>query len=135
MGSFPDDVDLPKVEIHVTQVCNNRCTFCETGWVNLEKGDSLVHVPREIIRAHLAEAFERGARRALFQGGEPTVRRDLGDLLQDARDIGYRVTTIFTNARMAASRAGARWLAGMDVTFWQVSFQGGTAEAHDASVA
>jgi molybdenum cofactor biosynthesis enzyme MoaA len=134
MRAFPSDVELPKVEIHVTEVCNNRCGFCTTGWVNAEDGEALAHVPREVIRAQLERAYERGARRALFQGGEPTMRRDLGDLLSDAHGIGYRATTIFTNARMAASRAGARWLAGMNVTWFQVSIQGGTADAHDASV-
>lgn len=134
MQAFPSDVELPKVEIHVTEVCNNRCGFCTTGWVNAEQGPRLAHVPREVIRAQLESARERGARRALFQGGEPTVRRDLGDLLSDAHAIGYEATTIFTNARMAASRAGARWLAGMRVTWFQVSIQGGTADAHDASV-
>lgn len=134
MRAFPSDVQLSKVEIHVTEVCNNRCGFCTTGWVNAEDGARLSDVPREVIRAQLAAAYAEGARRALFQGGEPTVRRDLGDLLADAHAIGYLATTIFTNARMAASRAGARWLVGMNVTWFQVSIQGGTAEAHDASV-
>jgi hypothetical protein len=132
--AFPSDVELPKVEIHVTEVCNNRCGFCTTGWVNAEEGARLAHVPREVIRAQLEGAYAKGARRALFQGGEPTVRRDLGDLLADAQALGYRATTIFTNARMAASRAGGRWLAGMGATWFQVSIQGGTADAHDASV-
>ncbi len=134
MRAFPSDVELPKVEIHVTEVCNNRCGFCTTGWVNAEDGARLSDVPREVIRTQLAAAYAEGARRALFQGGEPTVRRDLGDLLADAHALGYLATTIFTNARMAASRAGARWLVGMNVTWFQVSIQGGTAEAHDASV-
>lgn len=129
-----DDVALPKVEIHVTDVCNNRCAFCTTGWINAEEGPRLAHVPRERIRAQLEAAYAGGARRALFQGGEPTVRRDLGDLLADAQAIGYQATTIFTNARMAASRAGASWIAAMRPTWLQVSIQGGTAEAHDASV-
>lgn len=134
MRAFPSDVELPKVEIHVTEVCNNRCGFCTTGWVNAEDGARLSHVPRDVIRAQLEGAYRSGARRALFQGGEPTVRRDLGDLLADAHALGYQATTIFTNARMAASRAGARWLAAMGVTWFQVSIQGGTAAAHDASV-
>jgi len=127
-------VELQKVEIHVTEVCNNRCGFCSTGWINAEEGPRLAHIPRGVIRDQLEGAYARGARRALFQGGEPTVRRDLGDLLSDAQALGYQATTIFTNARMAASRAGARWLSGMRVTWFQVSIQGGTAEAHDASV-
>jgi cyclic pyranopterin phosphate synthase len=129
-----DDVSLPKVEIHVTEACNNRCAFCTTGWVNAERSERLEHVPRERIRMQLEEAFAKGARRALFQGGEPTLRSDLGALLKDARAIGYEATTIFTNARMASSRAGARALADMRATWFQVSIQGGTAEAHDASV-
>ncbi|MFO0758267.1 MAG: radical SAM protein [Byssovorax sp.] len=133
-GSFPNDNQLPKVEIHATDACNNRCSFCTTGWLMREQGEEMGHPPRELIRMRLEEAYKNGARRALFQGGEPTIRRDLGDLLADAHAIGYEVTTIFTNARMAASRAGARWLAGMNVTWFQVSIQGGTAEAHDASV-
>ena len=133
-GDFPSDVELPKVEIHATDVCNNRCSFCTTGWLMREQGEDLGHPPREVIRAQLEGAYKNGARRALFQGGEPTIRRDLGDLLADAHAIGYQATTIFTNARMAASKAGARWLAGMNVSWFQVSIQGGTAEAHDASV-
>jgi uncharacterized Fe-S cluster-containing radical SAM superfamily protein len=134
VSDFPSDVELPKVEIHATDVCNNRCSFCTTGWLMREKGEDLGHPPREVIRAQLEDAYKNGARRALFQGGEPTVRRDLGDLLEDAHTIGYQATTIFTNGRMAASRAGARWLAGMNVSWFQISIQGGTAEAHDASV-
>lgn len=129
-----DVTHLPKVEIHVTELCNNRCTFCTTGWVNLERAD-MQHPPRELIRAQLETAYAGGARRALFQGGEPTLRRDLGDLVADAKSIGYLKTTIFTNARMGASKAGARWLVGMGVDWFQVSVQGGTAAAHDASVA
>jgi MoaA/NifB/PqqE/SkfB family radical SAM enzyme len=131
---LPGDVDLSKVEIHATDLCNNRCGFCTTGWLNDEKSEQLVHPPRELIRHQLEDAYQRGARRVLFQGGEPTIRRDLGDLLADAHEIGYQVTTIFTNARMAASRAGAAWMAAMRVTWFQVSIQGGTAAAHDASV-
>lgn len=133
-GDFPSDVDLPKVEIHTTEVCNNRCSFCSTGWLMREKGEDLGHPSRESIRKLLEEAYARGARRALFQGGEPTLRRDLGDLLADAHDLGYQATTIFTNGRMAASKPGARWLVAMNVTWFQISIQGGSAEAHDASV-
>lgn len=128
-----DGMDLPKVEIHATAACNNRCSFCSTGW-QVREGTELRHPPRELIRQHLEEGYARGARRVLFQGGEPTVRRDLGDLLEDSRAIGYQATTVFTNARMAASRAGAAWLVSLGVTWFQVSIQGGNAAAHDASV-
>ncbi|MFO0757155.1 MAG: radical SAM protein [Byssovorax sp.] len=133
---FGDEVvRLPKVEIYVTDVCNNRCSYCTTGWDNTENArSSLKHVPRERIQALLAESYDKGARRVVFQGGEPTIRPDLGDLLADARAAGYEATTVFTNARAASSPIAARWLASMGVTWFQVSIQGGTAEAHDESV-
>ncbi len=133
---FEQVVRLPKVEIFVTDVCNNRCTYCSTGWENAEAArGALKHVPREVIRGHLETHFQKGARRVVFQGGEPTVRRDLGELISDAVAIGYQATTVFTNARAACTPLGAQRLASYDVTWFQVSIQGGTAEAHDASVA
>jgi MoaA/NifB/PqqE/SkfB family radical SAM enzyme len=129
-----DDVLLPNVEIHVTESCNNRCGFCTTGWVNAEDDGKIEHVSRAILRTQMENAYASGARRALFHGGEPTVRRDLGELVEEARSLGFLATTIFTNGRQAASERGARWLVDMNVTWFQISVQGGTAAAHDASV-
>lgn len=126
---FHDDVKIPKAEIHVTEACNNRCAFCTTGWEN-----TLRHVPREVIRTHLREAWEGGARRVLYQGGEPTLRPDLGELIADARTAGFPVVSVFTNARLASSSIGCERLVAAGVTWFQVSIQGGDAAAHDASV-
>ena len=132
---LPNDVDLPKIEIHVGEACNNRCAFCTSGWLNAEAADgALAPVPRPRIGEQLAQGRREGARRVLFQGGEPTVRRDLGDLVADAYAAGYEATSVFTNARMAASESGARRLAEMGVTWFQTSIQGGNAASHDAAV-
>lgn len=130
---FNDDVRVPKAEIHVTEACNNRCAFCTTGWVNAEQ-KGLRHVPREVIRTHLREAWENGARRVLFQGGEPTLRPDLPELVADARAAGFPLVTVFTNARLASSPIGCERLVAAKVSWFQVSIQGGDAASHDASV-
>lgn len=128
-----DDVKLPKAEIHVTEACNNRCAFCTTGWENAEQR-GLRHVPREVIREHLREAWAGGARRVLYQGGEPTLRPDLPELVADARAAGFPVVSVFTNARLAASSVGCARLVDARATWFQVSIQGGDAPSHDASV-
>ena len=130
-----EEMRLPNVEIHATDLCNNRCTFCTTGWQNLDEHGTIQHPPRERVRQQLEAAYARGARRVIFEGGEPTLRNDLGELVLDARTLGFEVCTIFTNARVAASERGAQWLVSMGVSWFQVSVQGGTAAAHDASVA
>ncbi len=130
---FNDDVRVPKAEIHVTEACNNRCAFCTTGWENAEQ-KGLRHVPREVIRTHLREAWESGARRVLFQGGEPTLRPDLPELIADARAAGFPLVSVFTNARLASSSIGCERLVAASVSWFQVSIQGGDAASHDASV-
>lgn len=130
---FNDDVLIPKAEIHVTEACNNRCAFCTTGWENAEQ-KGLRHVPREVIRAHLREAWDGGARRVLYQGGEPTLRPDLPELIADARAAGFPLVSVFTNARLASSAIGCERLVASGVSWFQVSIQGGDAAAHDASV-
>jgi hypothetical protein len=133
MGSSEHEARLRKVEIHVTDACTNRCVFCTTGRRHASGKGAVPDVPRATVRRQLEAAFADGFRRALFQGGEPTLRRDLGDLLADARAIGFEATTVFTNARSAASPGGARALAALGATWFQVSIHGGTAGAHDAA--
>jgi MoaA/NifB/PqqE/SkfB family radical SAM enzyme len=125
---------VPAVEIPVTEACNNRCSFCTTAWSMTEKSFEPSDLSRETMRERLAEAYARGSRRVIFHGGEPTRRRDLGEIVEDARRAGYELVSIFTHARAAATEEGARWLTTMGVTSFMVSIQGGTAEAHDAAV-
>ena len=73
-------------------------------------------------------------RRVVLHGGEPTLRRDLGEIVAGARAIGFERVAIFTHARAAASHSGADWLAQMGADWFQVSIQAGTAAAHDAAV-
>jgi cyclic pyranopterin phosphate synthase len=131
--SAREEATLPGFEMMLTGACNNRCGYCSTAW-DLMEGREIKVVPRDVARAELERAYARGARRVVFAGGEPTLRRDLGEIVDDARAVGFEGRIVFTHARTAASRAGASWLAGMDTTSFHVSVQGGTAAAHDASV-
>lgn len=134
MGALEPAMALRKVEVHVTDACSNRCVFCSTGHALAAGEPPPADVTRGAIRGQLEEAFAQGCRRVLFQGGEPTLRADLAELLADAREIGYQATTVFTNARAAASAGGARRLAALGVTWFQASLHAGTPAAHDAAV-
>lgn len=134
MGGLGETLGWRKVEVHVTDACSNRCAFCTTGQ-RLSAGQAPPRdPPRAAIRRQLEEAYATGSRRVLFQGGEPTLRADLGELLADARAVGFQVIGVFTNARAAASPGGARRLASLGATCFQVSLHAGVAAAHDAAV-
>jgi cyclic pyranopterin phosphate synthase len=76
---------LHDLRISVTDRCNFRCTYCMPAEVF---GRDFVFLPREqILRyeeiARLARLFvDLGVRKLRITGGEPTVRRDLPDLVR-----------------------------------------------------
>lgn len=67
------------LRISVTDRCNFRCTYCMPENSRFLPRDELLSY-EEIAR--IAERFiERGIRRIRITGGEPLVRRDIGDLM------------------------------------------------------
>ncbi|KAJ2554898.1 hypothetical protein EV175_002436 [Coemansia sp. RSA 1933] len=87
------------LRISITERCNLRCQYCmpEEG-VDLTPNEQLLTTP-EIIR--LARIFvSQGVDKIRLTGGEPTVRRDIVDLVQglDAlRPLGLRKIAMTTN--------------------------------------
>jgi cyclic pyranopterin phosphate synthase len=104
---------LRDLRISVTDRCNFRCTYCMPAEVF---GRDYAFLPRaEILAfeeiARLARLFvELGAEKLRITGGEPTVRRDLPDLVRQLAAIdGVRDLTLTTNGsalrRLAAPLA------------------------------
>src|SRR6187549_284152 len=102
------------VRLSVTDRCDLRCRYCMAEEMRfLPKRDVLSF---EEIEA-LADIFiARGVRRIRLTGGEPLVRRDIGDLI--AR-LGARIgngleeLTLTTNGTRLASHAGNLHAAGI----------------------
>jgi cyclic pyranopterin phosphate synthase len=110
LGRRPRDL-----RISVTDRCNFRCTYCMPAEIF---GRDYAFLPRsqiltyeEIVR--LAAIFVRlGVEKLRITGGEPTVRRDLPDLVRPLAAIeGVRDLTLTTNGSalrtLAAPLAGA----------------------------
>ena len=96
LGRRPRDL-----RISVTDRCNFRCTYCMPAEIF---GRDFAFLPRsQILRyeeiARLARIFVRlGVEKLRITGGEPTVRRDLPDLVRQLAAIeGVRDLTLTTN--------------------------------------
>lgn len=126
--------ELTRLELSVTQACNETCAFCLTGLRLRTVEPRPAHPPIAQLVERLHDGYERGARAVSLEGGEPTLRADLGEIVEAARAIGYQAVVVFTNARVVAQRSKAEWLAGMNLACIQVSVHAGTAEAHDEVV-
>jgi cyclic pyranopterin phosphate synthase len=102
------------LRISVTDRCNYRCTYCmpEDGVDHVQRADILSF---EEICA-LARCFATlGVTRLRLTGGEPTVRRDLVDLVRMLRAIpGIRDIALSTNGHLLADLAAPLRAAGVD---------------------
>ncbi|MEK6787024.1 MAG: radical SAM protein [Nitrospirota bacterium] len=78
--------------------CNSSCGYC-----NLPLNEGRYEMSREEIRTVFAGLYKDGLRFVFVQGGEPLLRRDLPDILQDLVEIGFRLTLI-TNGTKLTSR-------------------------------
>lgn len=83
---------LLKATVVLTFACNLRCTYCD-----------VEHLDKRMLRvAELSKLFTalraRGAAQLNFIGGEPFVRRDLGEILAEARRLAFR-TVVHSNGK------------------------------------
>lgn len=119
-------------EIQLGHLCNNRCVFCVSGRLTaLGRTRPQASDPhREALRT----AAMAGHRKVTFVGGEPTLVRELTDLLREAASLGFEEIVVFSNgvktwredfvaALVEAVGAGRLRL--------RLSFQGGDAVSHD----
>ena len=102
------------LRISVTDRCDLRCRYC--------MAEDMTFLPREALLsleeiALIAERFiERGTRKLRLTGGEPLVRRDIGDLARRlGRHLGHGLDelTMTTNGVRLARHAEEMAAAGM----------------------
>ncbi len=70
---------------NITFLCNLRCTYCGS----CEVGPAELNT--EQVKEGLDAAWSMGTRWITFGGGEPLVRRDIGEVVDYARKKGFHV--------------------------------------------
>lgn len=113
-------------------MCNNRCVFCVSGQ-RTELREALP-IAGDPVLARLDEGRALGIRKVTLLGGEPTIQPDFLRIVRHAAQVGYEEIVIFTNGVKTARASFVDEIleTGGNFTF-RLSFQGGTARAHDAT--
>ena len=116
-------------EIALTYRCQNRCFFCYASAP--ERGDAAGEMTTEQVE-HVLDAIVDQAKvpTVSFTGGEPTLRKDLPDLIRYAKSRGLRVNLI-TNGVACGDPRFVERLAGAGLDSAQVSLEAGDAATHD----
>lgn len=75
--------------------CNSACGYCD-----LPLNQGRFEMSREEIQRVFSGLYGEGIRFVLVQGGEPLLRQDLPDILEDLSAIGLRLTLITNGTRL-----------------------------------
>ncbi len=87
-------------DIRVTESCNSRCVTCQA-WKNKAVDELSTEEMKDAIR----QLSEVGVRNAVFIGGEPLLRRDIGVLVKEASLSGFRNIMLVTNGLLLEDKA------------------------------
>jgi 12,18-didecarboxysiroheme deacetylase len=115
----------PVVVWNCTQKCNLKCVHC---YAQSEDRDYAGEMSTDEAKVMIDDLASWGAPVLLFSGGEPTLRRDLLELMRYAKGKGMRVV-ISTNGTQITPEKAAQY-AEVGLSYVGVSLDGGP-ETHD----
>ncbi|MEX2008889.1 MAG: pyrroloquinoline quinone biosynthesis protein PqqE [Dongiaceae bacterium] len=110
----------------LTHRCPLQCPYCSNP-LGLERAGN--ELTTDEWRRVIAEAAEMGVLQIHFSGGEPTVRRDLTELVKHATEVGLYSNLITAGVLLDAARLEA--LVGAGLEHVQLSFQDSEAAGAD----
>jgi len=115
----------PVVVWNCTQRCNLKCVHC---YAQSEDRNYPGEMSTEEAKVMIDDLAEFGAPVLLFSGGEPTIRKDLVELMHHAKSKGMRVVISTNGTLITAERA--KNYAEVGLSYVGVSLDGGR-ETHD----
>jgi MoaA/NifB/PqqE/SkfB family radical SAM enzyme len=119
---------VKNVDINLGKACNNRCLFCSNGDPTPEERRwcKLWDVREEIVRRRADGAESIG-----FLGGEPTLYPHIEQIVRFAREQGYRLVSLCSNASRMADKERLVRLLDAGVTRVAVSIHSHQARIED----
>jgi MoaA/NifB/PqqE/SkfB family radical SAM enzyme len=119
-----------RIDLNVGYSCNIRCRFCY--YINDVKArnkdkDLTTEECKKLISYH----WKSGMKILEFTGGEPTIRKDLIELILYAKKIGFSYLSMITNGIRLADKNYARNVIDSGISDFLFSLHGSTAEMHD----
>ncbi len=111
------------IAIDICYSCNNNCTFC----ANI-KGFDLSSV--EIMKMMLEiKKFSQGI---ILNGGEPSIRKDIVNLVSFAKKIGFTNIIMISNGRMFSYEKFCKKLCAAGLTLAYISINSSDSKLHDS---
>jgi 7,8-dihydro-6-hydroxymethylpterin dimethyltransferase len=114
------------VILNVTQGCNLKCDYCFADSCGNVKDPSFAEICES-----LSQIIEKGRTLVQLSGGEPTLRDDLPEIVQTARDLGAKYVQLNSNGiRLGRDPEYVKALAEAGLSFVFMQFDGTEEEIH-----
>ena len=113
-----------RADLALTYRCNDKCSFCYVGDRKIEELDT------DNWKKIIKELWRIGIPSVIFTGGEPTLRKDLVELVGSAKEF---VTGVITNGRNLSAEL-CRELYKAQLDYVQVSIESADKNVHDKMV-
>jgi len=114
-------------DIKYGYACNNNCIHCVIAG---QRG--LQDLGTQEYKKCMTDSFSAGADHLIITGGEPTVRKDILEILAYAKKLGFPQISMQTNGRRFHDLEFAKKAASFGITTFVVSIHGHTPEVHEA---
>lgn len=124
MSAAPDTSPDRQIELPIallaelTHRCPLRCAYCSNP-LDLERSSQ--ELTTEDWKSVITQAADLGVLQLHFSGGEPTIRKDLEDLIRHGRAAGLYTNLITAGVLLDEARVAALAAAGLDHV--QIAFQ------------
>jgi MoaA/NifB/PqqE/SkfB family radical SAM enzyme len=117
---------LRSLDLKVGFACNNNCLSCPQAhrrhFGDLTTGQ---------IKGFLDAGRKKGDIQVVLTGGEPTVRKDIIEIVDYARQTGYSDVQLQTNGRMLSYKDFCKKLIDAGASSFMLGIHGSKAEVHD----
>ncbi len=120
-----------RADIKLGYSCNNDCIHCvisDFRDIVLQRGMP-EDIPTDVYKKELEDSRKR-TESITFTGGEPTIRKDILELVSYARDLGFSIS-MQTNGRRLKNPDFARALCNIAPINFTIALHGPNAEVHD----
>lgn len=107
--------------------CNNKCIFC----CNEDKRGIIEDQPTEKIKRDMIESRKMGSEYLELIGGEPTIRKDIFEIISFAKKLDFKTIMFATNGRMLSNRKFAKKIIDLGVNSIIFSIHGHNSKLHD----
>lgn len=121
-----ENTRIKLLDIEPSFECNNNCKFCSINPSERKRSRSTPEIKKMI-----KDAKAKGVEVIGFSGGEPTIRKDIVDLVRYAKQLGFRTVRIQTNGRMFSYKEFTRKIIDAGANYFKFTIMGHKPEIHD----